>query len=121
MADKGSVAPSTPLAHRALEVELDERGQPVCGARAGFRERALPRLLVLGREVSQRLLEQLVLAAEVQVDDALAQMRLACDVGHRRFREALLRHGVESRLDELLPAHLLRGRPPARTGGGRSC
>src|SRR4029078_10889786 len=96
----------------------DEGSEPVRRARARALEGGLPGLLVLGGEVPQGLLEQLVLAAEVQVDDALAETRLARDVGHRRFREALLGHRAQGGLDELLLADFLgRRAPPARSRG----
>src|SRR5688572_3188660 len=96
----------------AAEVELDHGEQPLDRGNLPDRGGFLAGGPVFVRQIAQGLRQEPVLAAEMQVHDALAEARFLGHRGDRRVREAAVGDAADGGLNQLL-ATLLGGRRPA--------
>ena len=109
------------LADAAPEVEIDHRRQAGGRRAVGPRRGLAAGVAVFVGEVAQGLGEQALLALEMQVDDSLAQARLAGDGRDGGVRQPPIGDAADRRLDQLLAPFLGRRSAPARAAarGGR--
>jgi hypothetical protein len=61
------------------------------------------RIVIFGKE-AQGLVQQVVLAIEVQIDDALGQAGFIRDVGQRQAAKALIRYALDRCIDQAVAA-----------------
>jgi len=97
--------------HDRIEVGGDHCGQLVGCIWPGLPYRGNPEALVFLGHVFEGFHQQGVLAAEIEIDDALGKPRRLGHLPEREFGKAPLGQAVDRRLDQLDPPRLLDVEP----------